>query len=68
MLHKISSRKSVCNYTRLQPHLDVGSEEMDDASAANLRRLKLLTESFINASITADPLKTVCDALVRLRK
>lgn len=67
MLQKTSGTKSVSHYFRLQPHLDADSEAMDDASSANMRRLSLLTESFINETETGQQLQTVCDELVRLK-
>ena len=57
MLQKTSSSRSVSNYYRIQPHLGPDSEAMDDASSANIRRLRLLTESFINETETDQQLQ-----------
>ncbi len=49
-------------YYRFQARLDVGNDDMDDASNGNLRILKLLAEDMLQAN--RSQLRTLCEHLV----
>ena len=53
-------------FERLKEHLDVGNDDMDDASSENIRILKLLAEDILQANRAQ--LRTLCEQLVECAK
>ena len=53
-------------YYRFQARLDVGNDDMDDASSENIRILKLLAEDILQANRAQ--LRTLCEQLVECAK